>query len=103
MISIGLLFKIIRGGPVLIDKKTCYTVMYSHQENGKPVIISVHRLIMGLQYGDIRQVDHINHNGLNNRRNNLRICTFQENHRNSQHASNNTTGFKGVHRYDDEF
>lgn len=45
--------------------------------------LRMHRLILGLGFGDKRQGDHINHNGLNNQRNNLRICTPQQNHFNN--------------------
>lgn len=42
------------------------------------------------------RVDHKDLNGLNNQRNNLRICTHAENRRNLTKPKNNTTGFKGV-------
>ena len=40
--------------------------------------------------------DHINHDTLDNRECNLRICTNAENIKNSSKQINNTTGFKGV-------
>lgn len=52
-----------------------------HKEVGKP-IQTMHRLIMGNPKGFV--IDHINHNRLDNRRNNLRICTQKENSRNQK-------------------
>lgn len=57
--------------------------------------MKMHRLIMNAPDG--LQVDHRNHNGLDNRRENLRICTNTENSRNRRIRRDNTTGFKGVH------
>src|SRR5687767_10322229 len=37
--------------------------------------VSLHRLILGLERGDPRQVDHINGNRLDNRRANIRVVT----------------------------
>ena len=56
--------------------------------------IRLHRLIMNAPEGMV--VDHINHNPLDNRRRNLRICTQRDNARNVQRSVRNTSGFKGV-------
>lgn len=42
------------------------------------------------------QIDHINHDRLDNRKANLRVCTKDENRRNAVKAKHNTTGYKGV-------
>ena len=55
---------------------------------------SLHRLITGCPDGHV--VDHINGNGLDNRRANLRICIQPENIRNRKMHKNNASGFKGV-------
>lgn len=60
--------------------------------------VDLHRLLMGLQPGDKRQVDHINGNRSDNRRCNLRVCTAQENRRNARKRKDNTSGYKGVIR-----
>ncbi|WP_394805346.1 HNH endonuclease signature motif containing protein [Rhodococcus qingshengii] len=83
----------IKGNKVLIDRadlklvsaykwhigSTGYAVWRGNQ-NGKKITVRMHRLITGCPSGLI--VDHINHNRLDNRRKNLRICTQTENMRN---------------------
>ncbi len=54
----------------------------------------LHRVMMGEPTG--MQVDHKNLNTLDNRRENLRVCTHQQNLWNTKKKSNNTSGFKGV-------
>ena len=56
--------------------------------------IKLHRFIMDCP--DDMVVDHINHNGLDNRKSNLRICTQAENTRNATIPYNNTSGYKGI-------
>lgn len=57
--------------------------------------MSMHRLIMGCAKGDGKQIDHIDGNGLNNQKNNLRFCTGSQNCMNRTYA-NNTSQYKGV-------
>ena len=72
--------------------KNCYAV---RKENGKS--IKMHRQITNAP--DHLVVDHIDHNGLNNRKENLRICTFAENCRNLRSSAKKTSKYKGVHRH----
>ena len=52
---------------------------YARSRDGK----SMHRLIMSPP--EDKEIDHMNHNRLDNRKKNLRICTRQENARNVPH------------------
>lgn len=54
----------------------------------------MHRVILGVPAN--LQTDHVDGNGLNNSRANLRICTNQENQRNRIAQPNTTSRFKGV-------
>ena len=61
-----------------------------------PGTISMAREVLGLESGDPRQADHVNFDGLDNRRSNLRIVTRQENCQHRRLRSDNTFRFKGV-------
>ncbi len=54
----------------------------------------LHRVLMNPNID--KMVDHVNGNGLDCRRSNMRLCIRQENHRNLRKSTNNTSGFKGV-------
>lgn len=64
--------------------------------NGKRKMVLMHRLLLGLEHGDPRQADHINHDQLDNRRSNLRIATQTENVRNRGPQKAKAVPFKGV-------
>jgi hypothetical protein len=58
---------------------------------------SVHRLIYYIHHGWVpRIIDHKDGNTRNNRIENLRAATEEQNQANSKRAKNNTSGFKGV-------
>lgn len=57
-------------------------------------IIQMHRLLTGALKG--QDVDHINGDTLDNRRENLRIVTRSQNEWNRDKQRNNSTGYKGV-------
>ena len=63
--------------------------------NGKSKTIYMHREIMRPPQG--MQIDHADGDPLNNRRNNLRICTQTQNNGNSKTRRDNTSGLKGVY------
>jgi len=57
-------------------------------------MIYMHRVIMNAP--PETETDHINMNSLDNRRENLRLCTRAENSANKKKYSTNTSGYKGV-------
>lgn len=67
--------------------KTCKVI------NGVKRWPTMHRLLLGL-YGP--PIDHINGNGLDNRRANLRLCSLSQNLGNMKLRNDNHSGFKGV-------
>ena len=75
----------------------CFYAMRT-QWSGKlrrTVTIMMHREIMHAPEGMV--IDHINHNGLDNRKANLRICTPADNARNARYPKINTSSkYRGV-------
>lgn len=67
-----------------------------HPQQGGRVSFSMHRLILGLDFGDRREGDHVNGNGLDNRRANLRISTHSQNSKNRKNHKPGSSRFKGV-------
>jgi hypothetical protein len=77
------------------DNKTFYAIRNKLTPEGKEVIM--HRQVAGCKTGEI--VDHIDRNGLNNQKSNLRKCSMAENVRNSRKSSlGKSSIFKGVSR-----
>lgn len=64
------------------------------KNGGRGKALKMHRQIIKVPSG--YQIDHINHNKLDNRRENLRICTAGENQRNRLITTSNRSGYKGV-------
>jgi hypothetical protein len=58
----------------------------------------MHRLILGIvNYPEI-EADHIFHTKLDNRRENIRVCTRSENRRNSRKIKEGSSKLKGVYK-----
>lgn len=73
-----------------------YAVRWS---NGKPKYISMHRFLLNLAHGDKRLGDHIDHNKLNNQRNNLRIVDHKKNGANRSSKIGSSSKYLGVSWY----
>jgi hypothetical protein len=80
------------------DKSASSDTWYARRGEGRPSRKKshMHRVIMNAPDG--MEVDHVNGDGLDNRRENLRICTRAQNAHNTGIHPRNTTGFKGVSR-----
>ena len=76
------------------EKNTSYA--WRHEKKGFRQYgkIKMHRQILNPKITE--SVDHINGNGLDNRRDNIRICTAQQNQMNRQNHSIHSSGYKGV-------
>jgi hypothetical protein len=54
------------------------------KRNGKNVTLRMHRVVLGMDQDDPLEVDHQNHNTVDNRRTNLRPATRRQNAKNAQ-------------------
>lgn len=71
-----------------------YAKREKYLKGGGRKYIAMHRVIAGA--ADEKVVDHINHNGLDNRKVNLRVCEHCQNIQNQRLRFDNSSGFKGV-------
>ena len=78
------------------DVTNLYVHTYINNSNGVKTSITLHRFILADQLTDDLVVDHINGNGLDNTRSNLRIVDRGVNARNRKLMNTNTSGFAGV-------
>jgi hypothetical protein len=83
---------VLAAGPWVVHVKPGYTVYVLRGVSGGTEYL--HRFLLSAPKGSV--VDHHNHNGLDNRRENLRLCSQSQNLGNTRKAKNNTTGLKGV-------
>lgn len=66
------------------------------EKSPKSRVFSIHRQLLNAKPGQI--CDHLNGNGLDNRRKNLRICTYSQNNMNKQKRKRKTSSkYKGVY------
>lgn len=90
-----------------LDRLTGYTIWVRKHKNSDDkyayilrngYFISLHRFLMGLKSTDKRVVDHINHDTLENRYCNLRLCTRSQNQQNRRKRRGQilTSAYKGV-------
>lgn len=70
-----------------------YATRIGSRRCGRPKIY-MHREILGCEKGQF--IDHRDGDGLNNCRSNLRICTREQNMRNTRLRKDNPSGLKGV-------
>ena len=76
------------------NRNIYYAVRTYPSIDGKQHTIHMHRVILKTPAG--LQTDHSNGDGLDNRKENLRVATRSENQWNTQKRINNTSGCKGV-------
>lgn len=80
------------------NRNTYYAVRKPSRKQGKRTRIYMHRQI--LDAPKELQVDHANHNGLDNRRQNIRTCTHKQQQHNRLPVKNSSSKYKGVQWYE---
>lgn len=75
---------------------TLFYAVRNAKVKGKRPLICMHREVLGLNKGDGKITDHVNRNGLDNRRGNLRIVSQSTNKRNHGGYCTNSSGYNGV-------
>lgn len=75
-----------------------YATRYNGRINDKQNMVRMHREILSINGHviDGKVIDHKDGDGLNNTKDNLRVCTQSQNAMNKENPSNNTSGYKGV-------
>lgn len=107
--------KLTRGFVTVIDDvdsdlaELKWTTFLDEKQNSGPYAyrspdnIRIHQVIMErilgrkLERGEL--ADHVDGDGLNNKRENLRLSTFRQNAHNQKRSKRNTSGYKGVSYY----
>jgi len=84
---------------VAIGKRDSYAYVRGFPFRGTNKSVRLHKFLLGTD----QMVDHINRNGLDNRRSNLRIITQSQNMANRKMHKNKTIPFKGVTAFGSRF
>jgi hypothetical protein len=58
--------------------------------------VSMHRMVMD-EHSKVTHIDHLDSDGLNNQKHNLRRCSNQQNHFNMSSSKGGTSKYKGVY------
>lgn len=74
-----------------------YAIGNARTSSGRRTRVYLHRMVMGAEKG--QQVDHINRNGLDCQRHNLRFSTHGQNMANSKNRNNRGRKYRGVYLY----
>jgi hypothetical protein len=85
--------RVVAGGKWLLSKtlNSFYAIRHSRRPDGVKTTEKMHAVVSGE-----KGVDHINGNGLDNRRENLRSATHAQNCQNHPLSRRNTSGYRGV-------
>lgn len=75
-------------------RSTWYASRFVVKSEGKRTTLAMHRHILSAKKG--QWTDHRNHDGLDNQRMNIRLCTPAENNRNRKKKTGCTSKYKGV-------
>ena len=77
------------------ESPTTKGLFYVLRNGGNKTHVFMHRIIMNVHKGEY--VDHINRDGCDNRKCNLRVCTHSQNIHNHKLFKNNTSGLHNVY------
>ena len=79
---------------VAFKSRNTFYAMTQFTNNGTRQSVLLHRMILDLPSSAL--TDHKNGNGLDNRRENLRMCTTAQNSQNAKLRKDNTLGLRGI-------